>query len=346
MIRDEYYEQALILHGENPVVDSHLDLAAEVDLRRQAGQKNIIENTYLEAMKKAGVNLVVSSVYVDNRDLPHRGMESTLNQISSLFEDVDTLKGEVRIVRGFQDIEWAVRENKLAIMLYLEGMDIFTANAHILRALYEMGVRGGSLTWSRRNMLANGCCKSTELKQIPGGLSELGINTLGAMEALNMFVDVSHLNDDGFEDVYQNTTKPFIASHSNARSVHMNYRNLTDRQIDRIGHRGGVIGINGITEIVGAPIGDDGIKKMCDHAQYIIDRIGSEHVGIGLDMCDSYDLVDFKQEFSHTPCDCLSDHSELLDFTAELLRRNVDVLDVKNIIGASFFNLYRQLLVP
>ena len=50
-----------------------------------------------------------------------------------------------------------------------------------------------------------------------------------------MIIDVSHLSDDGFFDVYEHTTKPFVASHSNARALCPHQRNLTDEMLHMLG---------------------------------------------------------------------------------------------------------------
>lgn len=59
-----------------------------------------------------------------------------------------------------------------------------------------------------------------------------------------MIIDVSHISDAGFYDVLEHTTKPFVASHSNARSVCPAVRNLTDDMVRRLAERGGITGIN------------------------------------------------------------------------------------------------------
>jgi membrane dipeptidase len=64
------------------------------------------------------------------------------------------------------------------------------------------------------------------------------------MEEQGIIVDVSHLSDAGFWDVAAITKNPFVASHSNARSICPHKRNLSDAQIRTIGERGGVIGLN------------------------------------------------------------------------------------------------------
>ena len=60
------------------------------------------------------------------------------------------------------------------------------------------------------------------------GLTETGIEFVREMERLGMIMDVSHLSDAGIMDVFRYTKKPFVASHSNARTVASNPRNLTD----------------------------------------------------------------------------------------------------------------------
>ena len=347
MKKDNYYDRACALHQENPIVDTHLDLAAEVYLRHLMGEKNVIKNRYLEDFRKAGVNLIVSSIFVENNELPYRGLEMTLNQIAALYQDVDSVSQYVSIVKNADDIKRVVDENKIGIMIYMEGLDIITSSPDILRALYEMGVRGASLTWSRRNFLAEGCCTASKRVQIPGGLSKLGKDTLHKLEELHMFVDVSHLNDDGYAELVQETQKPFIASHSNARGVYMNYRNMTDEQIRILGERGGIMGMNACSCIVGARPGQEGIEKICDHIQYIGKLIGYTHVGIGMDLCDRYYEAGFHQGYDRPqkPDDVIHDHGELPFITAELLRRGVPETDIINIIGSNYIRYFTQILL-
>ena len=59
-----------------------------------------------------------------------------------------------------------------------------------------------------------------------------------------MIPDVSHLSDAGFDDVWECTKKPFVASHSNARTVCPSLRNLTDDRVRRLAERGGCMGLN------------------------------------------------------------------------------------------------------
>lgn len=343
-----FYEKARELHQKYPVVDTHLDLAAEIYYRHRNGEREVIRRRYLDNFKKAGIRLVVSSVFLETVDLPLRGLQVSLDQIAALYEELEDLKEEMCLVRSGEEIQQALTEGKIGVLLYMEGLDVLTTDCHMLKCFYEMGVRGASLTWSRRNYLGDGCCSADDYKEIRGGLSELGLEAIQELEKMHMFVDVSHLNDDGFTDLARTAKKPYIASHSDARSVQDNYRNLTDDQIKTLAGSGGVIGINAYKNIVGAQPGRNGIARMCDHIQYISNLVGPEHVGVGLDLCDSYYYAYYNvpdgDEHGPELGDCLKNHSELVALTAELIRRGVPEEAIGKFLGENFIHYFCEIL--
>ncbi|MBQ7833328.1 MAG: membrane dipeptidase, partial [Lachnospiraceae bacterium] len=265
LIQREYLEKAMELHRRYPVADAHLDLAGEVLLRSKLGEKEIINNRYLDNWKKAGLNLVMSSVYVPSVVLAEKGTEGAWEdaraQIEALKREAAYLS-EICMIKNKEDLEQAIREEKIGILLYMEGLDCIGGKVERLEELYQRGVRGASLTWSRQNMLATGCCKAGEYRQISGGLTSFGKRVVQELERQQMFIDVSHLNDDGFADVAGLTEKPFLATHSCARAVYDNYRNLTEEQIDTIAKKGGVIGLNGCKLIAGSLSGNH-LEMLC-----------------------------------------------------------------------------------
>lgn len=194
----------------------------------------------------------------------------------------------VRLVKAWQDIEQVLQGNELGILLYMEGLDCIGEDLDKLDELHAQGVRGAALTWSRPDALANGCCKASEYRQITGGLTQTGKRAVKRLEALSMFLDVSHLNDDGFADVVRIAERPFAATHSNSRQVYDNYRNLTEDQLKKLGEQGGVAGLNGCQYIAGSKAGNH-LDMLCRHVEHEVLLIGAEHVGFGFDLCDPYD---------------------------------------------------------
>lgn len=343
VLEQEYREMAEALHQEFPAVDAHLDLAGELFFRRQNGEENPLRDHYLESLKAGGFRLIVSSVYLRDDQLAEGGLRAALGQISVLAEAVDQNE-EFCLIRSVSDMEQSLREGRIGILLYMEGLDFIGKDLGLLRILWELGVRGASLTWSRRNDLASGCCKAGQRTRIPGGLSPEGILAVEEIERLGMFLDVSHLNDDGFEDICRIAKKPFAATHSNSRHVFFNYRNLNDSQIRRLAERGGIMGLNGCDCIVGCINGEEPLEMLCRHVEHMAELAGIDKVGYGLDFCDSYGEAEPRYRFVKERHDCLVDHSHVPELTAALLQRGMPVENVKKVMGGNWIEYFRRML--
>lgn len=355
-VKEEYFARAKELHRNNPVVDAHLDLAGEILLRNRAGEKEVVKRYYLPYFKEADLNLVFSSVYVESGNLS-RGWENALEQIGALKEDIKELS-DVVLVENRSDMDKVLGQGKIGILLYMEGLDCIGEDIDRLDALYGLGVRGASLTWSRKNALGCGCCKASEHRQVSGRLTRAGERAVKRLEELSMFLDVSHLNDEGFEHVCKLAERSFIATHSGSRKIYDSFRNLTDGQILALSKRGGIMGMNGCKYIAGSLAGNH-IEMLCRHIEYEVEKAGPEHVGFGFDLCDSYDqararlknysdnlhvnhennggAMDFEKEATCVERDdCLPNHGQIPVVTAALLQRGMDEDTVKKIIGGNF----------
>ena len=96
-----------------------------------------------------------------------------------------------------------------------------------------------TLTWNYQNSIGCGALE----EGLEKGLTDFGIEVVKEMNTLGMIIDVSHLSESGFWDVKKISSKPFIASHSNARALCNHPRNLNDKQLKAIAEIGGVAGI-------------------------------------------------------------------------------------------------------
>lgn len=82
---------------------------------------------------------------------------------------------------------------------------------------------------------------------------------------------------------------PVICSHTNIAAIADNYRCISDRVIDAIAGTGGVIGITAVNDfhVRGrghtGPTPHVGIEEHVDQYDYIKNRVGVDHVGMGTD---------------------------------------------------------------
>jgi membrane dipeptidase len=269
------------------------------------------------------------------------GLRMALGQISALMEDIESCHGEVVLIKTKEQLQRVAKENKIGIILSFEGLDPIGNDINLLKVL---GVRAAGLTWSRRNYAADGCSFNPVEEGQKGGLTRFGVEVVKKLEEMNMLIDVSHLNDEGFWDVVKFTKKPFIASHSDVRNIHARMRNLTDEQIKVIAERNGVIGINAYKNIAGVKDGEDPVKKLADHVEYMANLVGPSHVGYGFDLCNSYYDSELKFKFEPNNSDSIASHAEAVLITEELLRRGMPEEDVKLIIGGNFYRIFSDVL--
>lgn len=346
-VEEKYLAHAKELHRKHMVVDAHLDLAGEILLRHQLGEQQVLKTRYLSAFQEAGVKLVASSVYVANCDLEN-SWGNAISQIEAIKAEIEPLS-EVRLITSRRELRQLQADNEqeyvLGILLYMEGLDAIGEDLDKIGELYQMGVRGASLTWSRKNALATGCCKASEYRQIAGGLTEKGKEAIPYLENMSMFLDISHLNDDGAYDVCRIAKRPFVATHSNSKEIYSNYRNLTDEQLRMLAAQGGIAGLNGCQYIAGSRSGNH-LEMLCRHVEHEVEVMGAAHIGFGFDLCDSYDeaRAELQGKVITQKDDCLYSHREIPLVTALLLQRGMSEESVIAIIGQNWADYFAKVL--
>ena len=203
--------------------------------------------------------------------------------------------------------------------------------------------RALGLVWSRRNYVGDGSVFIEKQQGRRGGLTSFGLELIEKAEKLGMFIDVSHLNDEGFWDVIDTVSRPIIASHSNCRSLAPSMRNLTDDQIQAVAGKGGVIGMNSINRFVRDGGNDATIGDLIDHVDHIADVGGVEHVGLGIDLCDSFpDHLTMGRALN--TADVVKTHAGLGEFTAELVVRGYSDEQILMILGDNFMRVFDEIL--
>lgn len=156
---------------------------------------------------------------------------------ASFYRQMEQHKERILPCRSFSDLEATVSDRKFAAILTVEGGCVLAGDLNRVETIRDAGVRMLTLTWNGPNELASGHDTS-------GGLTAFGREAIAELERCGVLVDVSHLNDRGFEELLNVAKKPFVASHSNARSVCGHRRNLPDEFILEMVRRGGLIGLN------------------------------------------------------------------------------------------------------
>lgn len=243
--------------------------------------KGLLQNEFhldLERMKRADYLLQNFALYIDSE--VEQDVFGAYREMYAVFrEEMQKNADIIRQVFFFSDIEENRNAGRISALLTVEEGQA-ADSLERLEELFRDGVRLITLTWNHRNALGCPNCirpdgtNSLTQPNTEEGLTEYGFWVISRMEELGMMIDVSHLSDRGFYDVCENTTKPFLASHSNARAVTSHVRNLTDDMIRRLSVRGGIIGVNFETTFLGEK-NDCGIAAVVRHLEHLR-RVGGE----------------------------------------------------------------------
>jgi membrane dipeptidase len=204
-----------------------------------------------------------------------------------LFRLLDAADGQVRLVRDADDLDACLAGEALGVVFHMEGAEAIDTDLDALAVWHAAGLRSLGLVWSRPNAFAHGVPFRFPATPDTGpGLTGAGERLVRRCAELGIAVDLSHLNAAGFWDVARIDAGPLIASHSGVYELCTYTRNLTDDQLDAIARSGGLVGINFDVGSLRADGGDDAdtpLSRIADHARYVAERCGVEHVALGSD---------------------------------------------------------------
>ncbi len=333
------------------VVDMHCDTIAELYYdHRDGGNASILENHLHIDLKRMikGDYLLQNFALFTHLGREQRPFEHTMKLLDTFYTEMEAHKDVIGIVKSWEDIEANRKAGRMSAMLTLEEGGVCQGEISFLRDFYRLGARMMTLTWNFENELAYPnrmeyvnkegadrppkCVPDTE-----NGLKEKGIEFVREMERLGMIIDVSHLNDAGIWDVFRYTTKPFVASHSNARALASHPRNLTDEMIKALADRGGVAGINFCASFLRDEVnGEEPVHSYCRdmvaHMKHMRQVGGIGCIGLGTD----FDGIGSKVE--------LKDCSGMQLLADEMAAQGFTAGEIEAVFYGNVLRVYRELL--
>jgi membrane dipeptidase len=334
--------------GQPVLVDAHSDLLIDVTKKRTLGAKSVIERDWVPGMRQAGVGVRLAAVYVDQGFLPHMALKNALAAVAALHSEVDE-SPSVQLCTSYTDIRQAIQDDRIALLLSMEGAEPLLDDANLLDIFYKLGLRALGLTHSRRNHAADGSRFFQMKAGTPGGLSDFGVELVERAQVLGVLVDVSHINDAGFWDIIDMAQRPVIASHSNCRALCNHPRNLTDEQIKAVAETGGVVGA--LHFCFDPQKKTRTVTHLLDHLDHVVQLVGTEHAGLGFDFADyalAY-LSEYERArlpmpgFETSPEDKLTEDGDVPLVIAGMERRGYTSQEIERIAGGNLLRVFQQM---
>ena len=195
--------------------------------------------------------------------------------------------GAFRICRSAADIRAAMQAGAVAAVMHMEGAEAIDEDMDALRLFHAIGLRSLGPVWSRPTAFGHGVPFAFPSSPDTGpGLTEAGKRLVRECNALRIMLDLSHLNEKGFDDVARLSGAPLVATHSNAHAVTPSSRNLTDRQLAMIRESGGMVGLNFSVSFLredGRRVAQTGWDPVLRHMDHLLENLGEDHLGFGSD---------------------------------------------------------------
>ena len=253
-------------------------------------------------------------------------LERALYQARRLHEHEVASRGQLFIIKTREDLEAYVdlRRTNQAVTagwLGIEGTQALDGSIASLEPLDKAGFRMISIahfTDTEFGGSAHGIAK--------GGLTPMGRELVGQMEARHMLVDLAHASNQTIIDVVAIATKPVVVSHTGVRGTCNNTRNLDDDSLRRIAGTGGVVGIGYWTTAVCGPDADAIARAI----RYAVNLVGVDAVALGSDF-DGSIAAPF-------------DTRGVVLVTDALVRAGFSELEIRKIMGENVLRLLRQSL--
>ncbi|MEV8635478.1 dipeptidase [Streptosporangium sp. NPDC051023] len=267
------------LHRRAVVADTHNDLLMAVTARPPRRWASFFRERWLPQLRDGGVDIQVLPVFIDERYRPEGALRETLRMIECAHVLSEGNADEVRLCLDGDQIDQALAEGKIALVLALESAPGVDANVELFSTLYRLGVRIASIAHWGRTPLADGSGEDGTGSR----LTSPGAEALREMERLGMIFDVSHLGASGVAHVLELATRPVMATHSSARALRDHHRNLTDDQIRAIAATGGVVCVNFFAPFLSDDPAGYTVDRLVDHIEHLVSVGGIDHVGLGPD---------------------------------------------------------------
>ena len=288
----------------------------------------------LPKMIAGGLDVAWLVVYTAQGELNNEGYATAMDNAIDKFDAIDRLvnkyaPNQIELALSSDDVRRIHAKGKKVAMIGVENaypMGLDTSN---VRKFWERGARYVSLSHNGHSQFSDSNTGEFDGTALHDGLSDLGKEVVGLLNYYGLMIDISHPSKKAIKEMIELSKAPVVASHSSARALRDHPRNLDDEQLELIKNNGGVIQ----TTALGSFLTDrkdppPNISDFMDHIDYMVQKIGIDHVGISSDFDGGGGIVGW------------NDASETMNVTDALRERGYSDSEIAKLWGG---NLLRVL---
>ncbi len=376
---ERMHHKAARIHRNALTIDTHCD----TPLRLMEKDFNIAGiNDALETgskvdfprMKQGGLDASFFAVFIGQGERTPEGNQRAIEKAGEIFDAIhQAVKSHpdmASLATQPEDAAEIANTDKRAIYTGIENGYAIGRDTSLIRKYYQWGARYMTLCHTKNNDICDSSNDTTE----HNGLSAFGREVVRKMNETGMMIDVSHISDKSFFDVIALSKTPVIASHSCARAICDNPRNMSDSMLVALAANDGVIQMCILSSYVKTPIpyperdsakqavrdlhGDyyslnDSAKAAFFADWYAVDRKFPPQLATVSDVVDHIDHIVKVAGIDHVGIgtdfdggggvDGCFDVSQMENITLELVKRGYSEEDIDKIWGSNFLRVFNEV---
>ncbi|MBJ7438852.1 MAG: dipeptidase [Sphingopyxis sp.] len=244
-------DKAAAIHDRILVLDSHADVLLPSTPKRYylGGTDSRVD---LPRLEKGGVDAIVLAVAVGPGPRDAAGVAAARREADEKLARIKTLAASdparIGLALSAADVESLSRDGKVAIVIGFQNARSIGKDLAQIDRLYGEGVRVFAFDHAGHNDFADSSRPQPgEPVAEHSGLSPLGKKAVTRLNDLGVLIDVSQLSTDALLQTIALSRAPVAATHSAARALVDNGRNLSDAELDAIKKNGGVVQVTPFT---------------------------------------------------------------------------------------------------
>ena len=364
---DSLWAEALRIHYNAIVVDGHIDTPTlMIDRGYVLRDRHLSREGHVDLprMFEGGLDGAFFGLYVPvSLGESAAAARRARHMIADVKRQVAASPDSADMAYSAADVRRIARSGRKAVLLGLESGHALMASPDTLEAFYDAGVRYVTLT----HVNSHSWAESSQSPVRFGGLNEQGRHMVRRMNDLGMIIDLSHASDSTFYDALAVTSAPVMLSHSSARALVDNVRNIDDDMLRAIADNRGIIMINFFDAVVNSNLSDSlmaavyrrtggrnaslnsiwdvvyqvknerglpgaSLGDVVDHIDHAVRVAGIDHVGLGSDFDGVFDLPAGLQDVTRLPW-----------ITYELMKRGYSEDDLYKILGGNVLRVMDEV---
>jgi microsomal dipeptidase-like Zn-dependent dipeptidase len=330
--------ESIEIHKEIITLDTHCD----INLKNFTNQNNYTVNTdsqvNLPKMINGGLDVAWFIVFTGQGSLNKNGYKRAYKNAIDKFEAIHRLVEEyapdqIELALSEEDVYRINAKGKKIAMIGVENAYPLGEDLSNIEKFYNLGARYMSLAHNGHSQFSDSNTGEEDNIWMHNGLSDKGKEAILEMNRIGIMIDVSHPSKEAIRQMIEISNAPVIASHSSARSLCNHSRNLDDEQLDWIKKNGGVVQTVALAGYLRDDISTElvSVKDLVDHIDYMVKRIGIDHVGISSDFDGGGGIQGW------------SDASETFNVTKELLKRGYTKEEISKIWSGNLLRVLTEV---